>query len=58
MIKLSKRLRTIADNVDRDKIVADIGTDHGFVPNFLCETNITKNLIASDISEGSLKKVY
>ena len=34
--------------------VADIGTDHGFLPVFLAQTGSTKRIIASDISAASL----
>ncbi|MDO5715389.1 MAG: SAM-dependent methyltransferase, partial [Tissierellia bacterium] len=41
MIKLSKRLQTIANFVPSNKKVVDVGTDHGFVPNFLYEKGIS-----------------
>lgn len=56
MIKLSKRLRAIVNFCDKNKIIADIGTDHGFVPNFLYEEDINRKIIATDISLNSLKK--
>lgn len=56
MIKLSKRLRAIVNFCDKNKIIADIGTDHGFVPNFLYEEDITRKIIATDISLNSLNK--
>ena len=30
MIKLTERLKAIADEIDKGEKVADIGTDHGF----------------------------
>lgn len=36
--------------------VADIGTDHGFLPIFLWENRISPKVIMTDISEGSLNK--
>lgn len=56
MIKLSKRLRAILNFCDKNKIIADIGTDHGFVPNFLYEEDINRKIIATDISLNSLNK--
>jgi len=56
MIKLSKRLSKIASLVDLEASVIDVGTDHGYVPNFLCENNISSDIIATDISENSLEK--
>lgn len=53
-IKLSKRLNCIADMIDTNKSVIDIGCDHGFLDIFL---TLTKNCrcIASDVSENVLK---
>ena len=56
MIKLSKRLNKIAELVDFGASVIDVGTDHGYVPNFLCENKISSNIIATDISKNSLEK--
>lgn len=58
MIKLSKRLKEIVNLIDKNSKVADIGTDHGLVPNFLVENNISSYIVASDISEKSLEKTY
>ena len=56
MIKLSKRLNKIAELVDFGASVIDVGTDHGYVPNFLCENKISSDIIATDISKNSLQK--
>ena len=32
MTELSERLRAVADLVDDGMVVADIGTDHGYIP--------------------------
>lgn len=56
-MKLSKRLLTIAGLVEKNSIVADIGTDHGYVPGYLIENKISKKVIGSDISKGSLEKI-
>jgi len=54
IIKLPKRLQTIADFIKRGSNVADIGTDHGKLPVYLAQTGISDRIIASDISAGSL----
>lgn len=56
MIKLSNRLKKIAELVDFGATVIDVGTDHGYVPNFLCEKKISRDIIATDISNNSLEK--
>lgn len=56
-MKLSKRLQKIADLVPNGSIVADIGTDHGYIPAYLIESGKCKKVIGSDISKGSLDKI-
>ena len=48
---LSPRLRLIADKV-KGKKVADIGTDHAYIPIELSEKNICEKIIATDIKKG------
>lgn len=55
-MKISERLLAIISFVKEKSIVADIGTDHGYIPAYLTENNISKKVIASDISSGSLSK--
>lgn len=56
-MKLSKRLLAIGELVPKNSIVADIGTDHGYIPAYLIENNISKKVIGTDISKGSLDKI-
>ena len=56
-MKLSERLITIANLVPKNSIVADIGTDHGYIPAYLIENKISKKVIGTDISKGSLDKI-
>ena len=56
MIKLSPRLKKIADQINPGETMADIGTDHGFLPIYLWENNISPKVIMADISSGSLAK--
>ncbi|MBR0400727.1 MAG: SAM-dependent methyltransferase [Mogibacterium sp.] len=55
-MRLSKRIYKIAEKVDQGETVADIGTDHGYVPMILIRDKISPRAIMSDISEGSLAK--
>lgn len=54
-MNLSPRLLEIAKMVDKDSIVADIGTDHGYIPVYLIENQISKKVIACDINEAPLQ---
>ncbi|MDF2888924.1 MAG: hypothetical protein K0R23_3309 [Lacrimispora sp.] len=53
-MKLSKRLGTIASFVPDGSRVADIGTDHGYIPIHLVQEGIAKSAIAMDVREGPL----
>lgn len=55
-VKLSKRLSTIANMVDKRSIVADIGCDHALLDIYLTSNNITKKSYACDITEGAIKQ--
>lgn len=51
---LSERLFAVASLVKRGSVVADVGTDHGYVPVYLVKNGIAKSAVASDINEGPL----
>ena len=53
---LSKRLETIAAMVSKGDCVADIGTDHAFVPIVLIKRGVCQKAVASDIGKGPLEK--
>jgi len=54
-INLTPRLNTVASFVGGCDTVADIGTDHGFVPVYLLQNDLCKSAIASDINKGPLE---
>ena len=56
MVKLSRRLMRLADEVKTGDRVADIGTDHGLLPIFLYENKRASQVILCDINEGPLEK--
>lgn len=56
MVKLTPRLQTIANETKPGETMADIGTDHGFLPIYLWEAGICPHVIMADISRGSLDK--
>lgn len=56
MVKLSARLMLMADQIEKNETMADIGTDHGFLPMYLADEGICPKVILTDVSAGSLKK--
>lgn len=53
---MTPRLLTVAKMVKNSDSVADIGTDHAYVPVYLVKNGIIKSSLAMDINEGPLKK--
>lgn len=56
VVKLSRRLRQVADYVKPGSRVADIGTDHGFVPVYLAQTGRIRSALAMDVGTGPLSR--
>lgn len=54
--RLGKRLAKIASLVPDCSCVADIGTDHAYIPVFLVKNGVAKTAIASDIRKGPLER--
>ena len=53
-MELSKRLQAVADLVSEGVAVADVGTDHGYIPIYLCSTNRCPKAVAMDVNQGPL----
>ncbi len=56
-MKLSPRLEAIAEIIRQNPVhkMADIGTDHGYLPIYLVENGIVQHAIASDLNVGPLE---
>lgn len=52
---ISNRLKSVAGMVTKGYTVADIGTDHGYVPIYLIKHDISPKVYAMDINSGPLK---
>ncbi len=53
-MKLDSRLMAVADLVRENKVLADIGTDHAYLPVYLIEKGIINKAIAADLRVGPL----
>ncbi len=53
---LTDRLQKVADLVPKGKSMADIGTDHGYLPIYLIEVGRVEKAIAADINQGPLDR--
>ena len=55
-MQLSKRLSSVASMVTAGYCLADVGTDHGYVPIYLYERKLIPHAIAMDINKGPLER--
>lgn len=53
---LSPRLKAIADLISPCNCFADIGTDHAYLPVYLCGIGKCRKAVASDVNKGPLKR--
>lgn len=55
-MQISRRLETVAGMVTSGRIVADIGTDHAYIPIYLIRENRAKRAVAMDVNRGPLQR--
>lgn len=55
-VKLSARMKALADMVSKGRIVCDVGCDHGFVSIYLVQQNIAPKVYAMDVRSGPLER--
>ncbi len=53
-MKLTERLMTILDVIGKCDVIADIGTDHGYIPIYCVKNNMAEKAIACDVNQGPL----
>lgn len=56
MMELSKRLSAVAGEVTRGNVLADVGTDHGYIPIYLLLEGVIPKAIAMDVNQGPLDR--
>lgn len=56
MIQLSERLQAVARLVGETGVVADVGTDHGYIPVYLVSAGKAGEAIAMDVNQGPLQR--
>lgn len=54
-LKLDNRLLTVASCVEEGAYLADIGTDHAYLPIYLAENGVLSGAVASDIHKGPIE---
>lgn len=54
-MKLTGRLAAAASLIPQNAVIADIGTDHGYIPVYMCREGLCPRAIAADIVPGPLQ---
>ena len=55
-VRLSARMKAVADMVSQGKRVCDVGCDHGYIPIYLIQQKISPGVLAMDIRKGPLER--
>ena len=55
-MQLSPRLQKIASLIPQGTVIADVGTDHGYIPVYCFEKGIIKKAIAMDVNSQPLDR--
>lgn len=55
-MQLSKRMQAVANLITPTEALADVGTDHGYIPIYAVEEKIVKRAIAMDINRGPIER--
>lgn len=54
--KISKRLLCAASFANKGELIADVGTDHAYLPIYLYTSGIISGAVVSDINEGPIER--
>lgn len=55
-LDLSPRLAALAAQVPQGALLADVGTDHAYLPTWLLQTGKIQGAVASDVNQGPLDR--
>lgn len=55
-MEISERLKTVASFVRTSRTIADIGTDHGYIPIYLCLEEAIDRAIACDVNREPVRR--
>ncbi|HHX24639.1 MAG TPA: SAM-dependent methyltransferase [Thermoanaerobacterales bacterium] len=55
-MNLSKRLQVVASKIKKGSKVADIGTDHAYLPIYIINKSICKRVIATEVRRGPYER--
>ena len=52
MVKLSKRLYSVVNYIPKGSVIADIGSDHAYLPIFAIQNGYAVQAIAGEVVQG------
>lgn len=55
-VNLSKRLTAAAELCRKGSFICDVGTDHAYLPIYLCQKDIARGGVVSDINKGPIER--